>query len=586
MPSDEQRGAKRRTLRRRLGLALVLAVALVWLQRVLSRWVDRTSVFITGAVVLIALAWLVGWALSTYGPALWRILRSLAGTLARAFPEDPEIRRLVRERPRLTGLVRRRTTLKHWTGLYLTITVVLTVSFLYWFAIIARSIGLAAGLTKADPQISALFRAFRAVQLTDVMWVATVLGEPRVMIALTVVVGLLMLAWGKRREALVFLAASASAALMADALKLLVHRARPLASLALIKTPSSFSFPSGHALGSIVFFGMLWLLLGRHVRPLWWRFLLLGAAVLAVVTIGVSRVYLGVHWTSDVVASWLLGAAWMSAWFGGYLMYERYGPPRTPVEPLGGVALRRGLTAAAVVVTAAAIVTAALRDPLLRQVTAPEPAIALPAGSAATGGTTLPQSSVDRLPRFSETLTGARQEPVGLIFIATPAELYAAFEKAGWAVADMPTPASLVHAAVAAIADQPYPTAPVTPDFLDSSVQTVAFEKPVGRATIRRRHHVRIWRTRFSANGEPIWVATASLDSRLEIGSTLPLPTHHIEPNIDFERDFTVHDLQGSGVIGLAGYVRVSPPLAGTDAQGDRFFTLGRAAVMSDAAGR
>jgi undecaprenyl-diphosphatase len=69
---------------------------------------------------------------------------------------------------------------------------------------------------------------------------------------------------------------------------------------------ATYSFPSGHASGNMAFFGAIALLL--PVRPV-----IITAAVM-IVLIGISRVWLGVHWPSDVVAGWMAGAAWLSFW--------------------------------------------------------------------------------------------------------------------------------------------------------------------------------------------------------------------------------------------------------------------------------
>ena len=61
----------------------------------------------------------------------------------------------------------------------------------------------------------------------------------------------------------------------------------------------------------------------------------------------------------------------------------------------------------------------------------------------------------------------------------------------------------------------------MTPTFLDGAVQDVAFEKPEGASTVRRRHHARFWQTNMTLMGSPVWVATASFDSRLEIGTAV-----------------------------------------------------------------
>lgn len=77
--------------------------------------------------------------------------------------------------------------------------------------------------------------------------------------------------------------------------------------------PGSFSYPSGHALGSLCFFGTLAWLTTTRMRSRWSKALVWSGAVLIVSLIGFSRIYLGVHYPSDVIAGYLTGLTWVVA---------------------------------------------------------------------------------------------------------------------------------------------------------------------------------------------------------------------------------------------------------------------------------
>jgi undecaprenyl-diphosphatase len=94
-------------------------------------------------------------------------------------------------------------------------------------------------------------------------------------------------------------------------LKMLVGRVRPDAAGALVDLPASASFPSGHAFGALLVAGLAaWAV--HRVSPRAGAWFALVGGVLALL-VGVSRVYLGVHWPSDVAAGWLLAGAWLVA---------------------------------------------------------------------------------------------------------------------------------------------------------------------------------------------------------------------------------------------------------------------------------
>jgi undecaprenyl-diphosphatase len=95
-------------------------------------------------------------------------------------------------------------------------------------------------------------------------------------------------------------------------LKLAVHRPRPVYAARLMHH-ATWSFPSGHAMGSVVGFGMLAyvvLVLGPRSRPM--RRLIVTASVGLIAAVGISRLYLGVHYVSDVIGGYVAGLLWLS----------------------------------------------------------------------------------------------------------------------------------------------------------------------------------------------------------------------------------------------------------------------------------
>jgi undecaprenyl-diphosphatase len=104
-----------------------------------------------------------------------------------------------------------------------------------------------------------------------------------------------------------------------------VDRPRPRADLVnVISQLQDYSFPSGHVLFFTTFGGFLLFLAYTTLRSSWWRSLLRVVLGAMVALIGVSRIYEGEHWTSDVIAAYLLGSVWLSLTI---VMYRR-GKPR------------------------------------------------------------------------------------------------------------------------------------------------------------------------------------------------------------------------------------------------------------------
>jgi membrane-associated phospholipid phosphatase len=143
------------------------------------------------------------------------------------------------------------------------------------------------------------------------------LGYEWGVVPLDVLVVLVLAAMRKLREGLFAGVAIIGSALLNLGAKQLFARQRP-ALWDSIAPESTFSFPSGHAMGSITI-AMVLVLLAWHTRWRWWVTLPMAAFTLMV---GLSRVYLGVHYPSDILAGWAVAIAWT---VGAYLLVFPHG---------------------------------------------------------------------------------------------------------------------------------------------------------------------------------------------------------------------------------------------------------------------
>lgn len=134
-------------------------------------------------------------------------------------------------------------------------------------------------------------------------------------IVTAVVVGILAWRWKDITPVVLMAIAAGGSLLMTMVGKNVYGRARPALDLAVPPHESSFSYPSGHTLNATVIIGTLAYLLIRHFwdRPRWVRYLIAGLALLYAVSMGLTRVYLGHHWFTDVLGGWALGLAWVLA---------------------------------------------------------------------------------------------------------------------------------------------------------------------------------------------------------------------------------------------------------------------------------
>jgi undecaprenyl-diphosphatase len=168
-------------------------------------------------------------------------------------------------------------------------------------------------------------------QLVTVLQALTDLGGRPVMTWLVGIVAAALLIRRQRRLA-VYLVVTGVGALMLDpSLKLLVGRLRPVVDVPVASAPGN-SFPSGHALGATVAYGAL-LLIFLPAASRRYRALAIGAFAAILVLVGFTRVALGVHYVSDVLAGWLLGLAWLGMTGYAFRLWRREtGRPVPPIS--------------------------------------------------------------------------------------------------------------------------------------------------------------------------------------------------------------------------------------------------------------
>ena len=148
--------------------------------------------------------------------------------------------------------------------------------------------------------------------LPEAMTDLTAFGSPTGLLLVCAAVILYLLLARRVRTALFVLGATAGGMALGSLLKHVYARPRPALVPHLVDVTSS-SFPSGHATDSAIVYLTLAALLARTVPERGLRIYIIGLAILLTLLIGCSRVFLGVHYPSDVVAGWTLGAAWALA---------------------------------------------------------------------------------------------------------------------------------------------------------------------------------------------------------------------------------------------------------------------------------
>ena len=207
----------------------------------------------------------------------------------------------------------RRVSRKEYLGLHLTVGLVLSLLLAVCFGLVARQVDHGGALTEFDTTLGQRLAEHRAAApvLRVVLFGFTLLGAYEVLLVLVPVVAVLF--WLRRKWLLgtVWLVAGIGSSLINSTLKHSFARPRPPWKDEWVWEANE-SFPSGHSTASVVLVGLLAYMLVIGCPRWTGRVAILTGALLLILTIGFSRVYLGAHYFSDVVGGYCVGTAWLA----------------------------------------------------------------------------------------------------------------------------------------------------------------------------------------------------------------------------------------------------------------------------------
>jgi len=184
--------------------------------------------------------------------------------------------------------------------------------------------------------------------------------------------------------------------------------------------------------------------------------------------------------------------------------------------------------------------------------------------------------ALDDVPGITRTHSGIPGDPINLALVGTREELVRIMLRAKWLPADPITLESSLRIAADTLFRRAYVEAPVSSLFLFGRKEDLAFELPVGKDP-KQRHHVRFWRSpTLDVDGRPYWLGAATFDQSVGFSHTTGQITHHINGNIDAERDRLLSALQATGDLqetySVPDFHKI---LRGRNGGGDRWWTDG-----------
>lgn len=198
-----------------------------------------------------------------------------------------------------------------YLGLHLTIGLLIFVGAVALFTTVAEDVVNGTGLIVVDHNLARWLHEHATSRFTSLMFVVTAFGSLPVIAGVTLLTGGLM-AWKRNWDRVLLLAlVVAGGNLINFVMKAFFQRPRPSFKEAFVHL-TSYSFPSGHAMGSVLLYGLLTVFAVRSFQRWNWRVASVLAGIIVIALISFSRLYLGAHYLSDVLAGILEGIAWLT----------------------------------------------------------------------------------------------------------------------------------------------------------------------------------------------------------------------------------------------------------------------------------
>ncbi len=527
---------------------------------VVEAWSTRAGIFIIAVIITVILVRII----IKYSHPFFAFLKSISISVKNAVVTNQDVQKFVRKHPRFFDFLKRRLDTNRFSGLPLTLLLIALVYILSAFIGTIQDVVTSEPLVAADIRVANMLYVFRDAELIKVFLWITLLAKWEMIISFGVIASIFLWLWKKRFYILPFWVTITGSYLFYTLSKIIIHRPRPDIAY---YVENGFSFPSGHATMAVAFYGFLTYILFRQHKHWKIKANILFVNLVIILGVGLSRLYLGVHYLSDVWGGYLLGALWLVIGISIAEWLKRRKPDET-------VTVSRNVEIASVILPLAGLIFyvgfALNYNPPIN--TQKENLSVIVAGEIQN------VFQEYKLPKYTETLIGDNQEPISLVFVAkNDQELIGDMQTAGWKLAGEPDVSSMLQLAKTALLNQNYPTAPMTPSFWNAKVHDFGFEKPTDAQSVRERHHARFWKTNIQTpEGLHVYVGTVSLDTGIKW-----LITHKIAPDIDTERELLFSDLEKIGSINSSQKIQSVAPILGQNFTGDQFFTDGKLYIIN-----
>ncbi|MBB5316715.1 LssY C-terminal domain-containing protein [Tunturibacter empetritectus] len=168
---------------------------------------------------------------------------------------------------------------------------------------------------------------------------------------------------------------------------------------------------------------------------------------------------------------------------------------------------------------------------------------------------------LDGVPQRVGDEQGNPGDMVNFCIVGTKDAVEKAFTAAGWVQVDQTNNAAVLHGLLSTLSKKAYTAVPMSTLYLFGRPQDMSYARGDAITVAFVRHHLRVWDTGRTAGGLPVWVGSSTHDEGLEKDQRNNGITHHIDPEVDKERDFIQSSFAAAGVLDAAAYITPKDPL-------------------------
>jgi len=547
---------------------LLWSLIFVWIWYVFSSslslaemWGTRFWYIILITLLLFSLIYFTKYFFIRYWKEVLNLWKDLLFFLLKRFLSNKKIKNLIENNPKKIIFLKNRfnKNIFFWlpfTILFLLIIYVLTEYIWFTDAILDKEL-----ITQIDIRLSNFFYYFKDDKLISFFLFISYFWSVSVVFLITLITNLILFLKQKKNEIIWIISSVVISSIISTLSKIIIHRNRP--ELA-IYNESSYSFPSFHATMSIALYWFIVRLLIRNIKKWKTRINYIFIWIFIAFSIWFSRLYLNVHYLSDVIAGWLLWFLWIL--FGitiTWYLNNKYNKKTTYFS-------KNIINISIVFLTILWIwlLTFNYKN-YYKNINFTEN----------KNSNFIEINSVNSIfenntnLKYTETITWRKTEPINFIFITkNKNDLIELFKNNWWKMADNIWTTSIKNIWKALLQIKDYKTAPVTPLYWNKEIQNYSFQKQNNENTIKKRHHIRIWKTNYKISNNYIFVWCWIYDDWIKWWIT-----HKISPNIDKEREFILNSLK----INNSKIIQLEKWFIWTNFSWDNFFTDWKAYLIN-----